>query len=109
MNTKLAVQYEQIIQRKGYRPNSMRIQLLQILCGLNAPTDAVALNNSMTDLGFESDTESVRLQLKRLGEAGVLLKFPQPGKNKYLVQLRPIHELEDDEENNFSMNNQPVI
>jgi hypothetical protein len=47
----------------------------------------------------------VRLQLKRLNSAGVLARFPQTGKNKLLVQLRPIQELLDESKNHFNPRN----
>jgi repressor of nif and glnA expression len=105
MSTDTVEIYEALIQSKGFRSNELRLDLLRVLIRLNAPADSKILAEKLAEKGYQLSAEDVRLQLKRLNSAGVLARFPQTGKNKLLVQLRPIQELLDESNNHFNPRN----
>jgi Fe2+ or Zn2+ uptake regulation protein len=96
---------DELIKAKGFRSNALRLELLRVLLSYSAPVDSKQLAEKLHEQGYELSSEDVRLQLKRLNNAGVLIRFPQKGKNKVLVQLRPIQELIDESKNDFNPRN----
>lgn len=105
MTKELAELYDEFIQIKGYRANSLRLDLLRVLVELTEPSDSKYISEQLRQKGYTLTAEEVRLQLKRLTNTGVLLRFPQEGKNKLLIQLRPFNELQEERNDHFNPRN----
>lgn len=89
----LALRYEELLRRRGMRPDTLRMQVLEVMAGKEEFIDGKILAQWLTEAGVQNDPEKSRYVIKRLNHAGFLERRRLEDKNKYEFRLRSLDDL----------------